>query len=86
MHKNKDVVARIIQDQTVLVPISYSPDGLYAFHLDEVGSFLWRHMDESMDVQILAEKLAEEFDVDANTAKLDVQQFLTDLQTSKILL
>lgn len=86
MHKNKDVVARVIQDQTVLVPISYSPDGLFAFHLDEIGSFLWGKMDESMDVQILAEKLAEEFEVDAETAKIDVQQFLTDLQASKILL
>lgn len=86
MQKNKDVVARLIQDQIVLVPISYSPDGLFAFHLDEVGSFLWNCMDQSMDSDVLAEKLASEFDVDLDTAQKDVRQFLTDLQTSKILL
>jgi hypothetical protein len=86
MQKNKDVVARVIQDQIVLVPISFSAEGLFAFHLDETGSFLWNCLDESTDPEFLAERLQAEYEIDAATAAQDVKQFLNDLQESKILL
>lgn len=86
MQKNKDVVARLIQDQIVLVPMSYSADGLFAFHLDEIGSFLWNCLDESSDPKFLADRLQSEYEIDEATATQDVQQFLQELLESKILL
>jgi hypothetical protein len=85
MQKNKDVIARNINGQIVLVPIHFSSDGLYAYHLNELGSFLWEKLDQEINPKNLAILVSEEFSIDEETAVNDVNEFLEDLKSKEIL-
>jgi len=54
-------------------------------HLNEVGSFLWEYCDGTLTEEGLCLKLIESFDVDENTAKIDVCEFVKKLNDKSLL-
>ena len=53
---------------------SYRPSEIMS--LNETGAFLWNILVEGADEAALIQKLTDEFDTDAETAKNDVNSFI----------
>ena len=61
----------------------YDNNGL--FFLTEVGAFLWDLLPEAESEETLMEAVLAEYDVDADTAKADIQAFLEKLTAMEII-
>ena len=53
--------------------------------LNETGVFLWEHMNKETDVQALTAALTEEYDVEAEQAQKDVENFIEALKKVDII-
>lgn len=77
MKRNNDYIKREVAGETLLVPTGAAArefSGLVT--LNELGSFIWEHMDSARDLDDLVNMILEEYEVDAATAKTDAQEFL----------
>ena len=54
--------------------------------LNETGAFLWNILSEGADKEEMLEKLLAEYDVDEETAKKDISDFLKKLNDGKLLI
>ncbi len=45
--------------------------------LNETGTFLWRNIEKGMNEEMLITALTNEYEVDAETAKNDVEEFVS---------
>jgi hypothetical protein len=79
----KDVVARTVAGETLLVPVrqGVAPmDNIYL--LNPVAAFLWQHLDGRRDMASLCELVRGRFAVPAERdLRADVAHFLEQLQT-----
>ena len=81
MKLKKKVIKREIAGDVLLVPVGksvYDSNGL--FILNETGNFLWDHLESCDHEAELVEKLLNEYDVSAEQASNDVQDFLSKLK------
>lgn len=53
--------------------------------LNETGTFLWKKIEEGIDKQGLADALIEEYEVDNDTAKADVDEFIELLNANGLI-
>lgn len=77
MKRNDNYIVRKIAGETLLVPTGAAArefSGLVT--LNELGAFIWAHLNEAQDVQDLTQKIAAEYEVDLATAQADAQEFL----------
>ncbi len=49
------------------------------FSLNETGAFIWKHLKGEITLDVLVDRLQEEYDVDAGQAKEDIEEFLRDI-------
>lgn len=70
------VIARRIAGETILVPVTRRAQDMGLFTLNEVGTFLWERLDGTRAAADLAAELTGAYDVDAGTARRDVEAFL----------
>lgn len=54
------------------------------FTLTETGAFLWKLLEKGCGSEELVASLLEEYEIDAATAKADVEEFLANLRSSRI--
>lgn len=83
MKRNDNYIVRKIAGETLLVPTGAAArefSGLIT--LNELGAFIWDHLNEARDARELAQKIAAEYEVDLATAQADAQEFL-DLLASR---
>lgn len=85
MLKSSNVVTRTIANTTVLVSLKFT-DGLFAYHLDDVSAFLWHALDHNKDIESLATKLCEAFEVTKEQALKDVEHYVNDLKEAGLIL
>jgi Coenzyme PQQ synthesis protein D (PqqD) len=70
--RRSDISARVVVDETVVLDL-----GAAQIHqLNATASFIWDRCDGHCTVGEIAEKLAESFDVDGETARQAVQATL----------
>lgn len=79
--RKNGVVERQIGDELVLVD---NRNG-YVHQLNEVGACIWRNLMDDVSLETLAEMVCREFDVDAETARRDVDGFLSELSRLKMI-
>ena len=80
MKIKKDMVARKIGTDTILVPVGNAlkkHNGL--FMLSESACFLWEQLPNCNSVEELAHKLYDEYDVTMEDALSDTQEFVDKL-------
>ena len=53
--------------------------------LNKVGSFIWGQLIESNQVDEIAEEVYNRFEVDLQTAKRDIAEFVNELEGKKLL-
>ena len=54
------------------------------YTLNETGWFIWKSLEQKLNLKQIAEKLQQEFDVDLNKAEQCVINLLDDLQSEKL--
>lgn len=77
MNLNKDFILRNIAGESILVATgSATQDFNGMITLNEVATFILENIDECETEEVLVEKVIEEFEIDEETAKNDVREFL----------
>jgi methyltransferase-like protein len=71
---------RKVGTELILVPVKKSvADMNEIFTLNEVGNFIWEQIDGKNTEEDIFNAITEEFDIDSDTAKKDVIEFLDRL-------
>ena len=86
MKIKKDMIARNVGTETILVPMGNAlkeHNGL--FLLRESACFLWEHIPNCNSVQELANELYDEYDVTREQALSDTQEFIDKLVELEII-
>lgn len=65
--------------------VLFSEDGQWLHQLNDVGSEIWNMCNGVFTVREIAEKLCNEYQVDANAACFDVLCFLEDLSVKNLI-
>ncbi len=71
-------ILREVAGNNIIVAVggeSVNFDGIKT--LNETGTFLWRNIEKGMDEEMLTKALTDEYEVDAETAKADVAEFVS---------
>lgn len=75
-----------IGKETMAVPLDTRDDSQVGIvKLNDVGAFLWERLQEDTTEEKLLGELTEKYDVDQETAKQDVRNFLEKLEDKGIL-
>jgi len=86
IQKCRDLVARSVAGETIVVPIKSNVGDLDSIYtLDEVGTRIWQLMDECASVEAIVKSICQEYDVDSAEAERDVSEFLCSLETAGLI-
>ena len=78
--RNDNFVFRRIEDETILVPIKDKVGDMGSIYsLNEIGAFIWEHLDGERRLNTIMKLMLDEYDVSANQAKADLNGFVADL-------
>jgi hypothetical protein len=80
MKRNTNFILREIAGENILVATGEAAqifNGMIT--LNDVASFIWSNIDECKTVDKLIASILDEFDIDDETAKRDVENFTTQL-------
>ncbi|MBW2340584.1 MAG: PqqD family protein [Deltaproteobacteria bacterium] len=79
--KNKNFVYRMIQHETILVPIKDNVGDMGSlYNLNEVGAFIWERLDGEKTLHNIEAMIIEEFDVSSEKAQEDLGEFVRQLK------
>ena len=79
--RNDNFVFRKIGDEMILVPIKDNVGDMgYIYNLNELGAFIWQHLDGKDRLLDIKNSILEEFDASAQQAEKDVCEFVDDLK------
>lgn len=81
MKINYELILREIAGDTFLVPIGEAAQQYNGmFVLNELGAFLWQHMEAAQDEEALVELVLNQYDVTREEATADIQEFIQGLR------
>ncbi len=84
LRKNKDIVTRVIDDETILLPIYKTSDEINCIYtLNKVGSRLWELIDGKSTLGEIKKQVLKEFDTTPTEAYKEIAKFLKDLKEIK---
>lgn len=86
MKVEKEFVLREIAGDYIIIPTGKTVldfNGLIT--VNEVGASLWNMLQEEVSLDDLVRGILNEYDVEEETAREDIQEFLTSLETGGIL-
>ncbi|MBW2339254.1 MAG: PqqD family protein [Deltaproteobacteria bacterium] len=79
--RNEDFVYRKIQDETILVPIKDNVGDMGSiYNLNEVGAFVWEHLDGEKTLLDIKNMIVKEFEVSSGEAEEDLVAFVSELR------
>lgn len=79
--RHEHFVFRRIQDEMLLVPIKDNVGDMGCiYNLNEVGAFIWEHMNGENRLGDIIKMMVEEFDVSSERAKEDLCEFVRQLE------
>ena len=86
MQLKKDFILREIMGDVVLVPINQSTsqfNGLIT--VNELGKFIWENLEKVQDENDLLQLILDEYEVERDVAKKDLDEFLQVLKDMDII-
>lgn len=79
--RNEDFVYRKIEKETLLVPIKDNVGDMGCiYNLNEVGAFIWEHLDGRKSLETIKENILDEFDTSPEIAVGDLNDFMAQLK------
>ena len=80
MKTNKNFILRNIAGDNILVATGEAAQSFNGMiTMNEVASFIWSNIDECVSVGKLIQRVLDEFDVNEEKARQDVEYFTSDL-------
>lgn len=80
MKTNPDFILRQIAGENILVPCGEAAKRINGLiNLNSTAAFIWKNLDEVKDLDELSARVMEEFEVDEETAKQDVEGLTREL-------
>ena len=73
---------REVEGEVVII----SPEDSVLHELNETASFIWKHSTGEHTAEEIARRLADEFDVEAETALADACELVNHLEQKKLLI
>lgn len=84
LRKNPDMVTRVIDDETILVPIYKTSDEINCIYtLNKVASRIWEMFDGKKTLGQIKKKLLNKFDATPKEIDKKMQKLLEDLKEIK---
>ena len=78
--RNEKFVYRKIENETILVPIKDNVGDMSCiYNLNEVGAFIWEHLDGEKTLNDILIMITDEFDVTTDDAEIDLHDYINDL-------
>ena len=79
--KNENFVFRQIDDETILVPIKDNLGDMGCiYNLNEVGAFVWKHLDGKASLVDIKNMILDTFEVSEREADADLSDFVNQLK------
>ena len=86
MELKKKFVLRNIVGETILVPIGLNNEALNGLiAINELGKFIWENIESAKDEEELLQRILDEYEVDRDVAKADLDEFLGKLKAVDII-
>ena len=86
MKINPGFVLKEVATSFVIVPTGANlVDFSAMITLNETGAFLWNNIGENTTAEELTQALLAEYDVDRETAAADVEEFVSVLESKKVI-
>lgn len=86
MKARSDLVLRKIAKENILIPVGEAAKEIHGLiSLTESGRMLWEALKDECTAEDLEQMLLENFEVDAETAQKDVQEFIEKMQACHLL-
>lgn len=86
MKISKEFALREIAGNYIVIPVGENAVNFKAMiTLNETGSFLWKQLQEERTLKELLDAMLEEYEVDKQTANLDIESFIEKLRIAGIL-
>ena len=86
MKLKMDFILRDIVGETVLVPINESTSSFNGLiTVNELGKFIWENLEKVQDENDLLQLILDEYEVDKDVAKKDLDEFLQVLKDMDII-
>jgi hypothetical protein len=79
--RSDDLVEADIDNDKVMMHVD---SGLY-FGLDAVAARVWELLEQPLSINELVDSLTQEFDVEADQCRSDIESFITKLQENKLI-
>ncbi|MCK4809526.1 MAG: PqqD family protein [Candidatus Omnitrophica bacterium] len=84
LRKNKDMVARTIDNETILMPIYKTSEEINCIYtLNKVASRIWELINGKRSLGEIKSKVLKEFDTNSGEVDKEMQDFLKDLKEIK---
>jgi hypothetical protein len=77
----EDVLSKTVDDEEVIVNLN---TGTY-FGLNPTGTVIWNHLKKGSDTALILSDLLEQFDASEEELKQDMEHFVAQLQSQKML-
>ena len=86
MELKKKFVLRNIVGETILVPIGQNNEAFNGLiSINELGKFIWENIESAKDKEELLQRILDEYEVDKDIAKDDLDEFLGKLKAVDII-
>jgi hypothetical protein len=80
-----DIVTRRVGDESVIVPVrSHVADLDAVVTLNPVAARIWELLDGHRDLATIAATICQEYEVEPETARADVDEFIRGLEETKL--
>lgn len=78
-------VLKTIADSYVVVPVGENlVDFSAMITINDTGAFIWQQIEKGSDVDGIVEAMCAEFEIDADTAREDCEEFIKILEENKV--
>jgi hypothetical protein len=84
LKKNPDMVSRVIDDETILLPIYKTSEEINCIYtLNKIASQVWDLIDGKRNLGVIKKQVLKKFDATQKELDKEMQKFLKDLKQIK---
>lgn len=87
IHKNKNVVTREIEDETILIPIFKTAEEMnYIYSLNKAAAWVWKMIDGRKTLGEIKSMIIGQFDATPQEVESEIRVLLGDLEKIKAII
>lgn len=84
--KNEDLAWRVIDNETIVIDLNRQPEeGEELQVLNETATEIWKLIDSKNTVKDIIEKIINEYDIESDKVKTQIESLIKDLSSKKLI-